>query len=80
MGSKEIRIEVLTFIDNFWTTITTWSSIIIGYGGMSGMSFAREGDSVSNFLTIGEGGGVRSGYESMTMFFSLSFLEILGHW
>lgn len=81
LNSKEMRIKVLTTIDIVSTTTTIWSSII-NDGGMSEISFTRESDrgvkkEVNNFSTIGEGGGVILGDESIIMLFLLSFLGIL---
>lgn len=83
MDSKEIGMEALTSIDNFWTTIVTWSLVIIGDEGVGDIGFAREPNGgvekgVDNFSAMGEGGGVYLRDKSMIMFFLLSFLEILG--
>lgn len=43
LDSKEIRMEVLMSIDNFWMTMAICSSIIIG-GGMGDTSLVRELD------------------------------------
>lgn len=88
LGSNEIRIEVLKSIDNFWTTVAAWSLVKIGDGGMGDIGFAGELDrgvekDKNNFLAMGEGGGVHSRDESMTIFFPLSFLKFLdaiGSW
>lgn len=76
MDSKMVEMEALTFIYNYYITIITYSSIIIGdweidetCGGV------KKG--LDNFLATEDGGGVFSIDESIIKFFSLSFLEIL---
>lgn len=82
LDSKEMGIEVLTFIDNFWTTVATWSLIIISDKGLGEIGFARETDGgvkkgVDNFSANRKGVGIFLGDESIIAFFLLSFLEIL---
>lgn len=75
MDSKMVEMEALTFIYNYYITIITYSSIIIGDGEIDETWGVKKG--LDNFLATGDGGGVFSIDESIIKFFSLSFLEIL---
>lgn len=75
MDSKMVEMEALTFIYNYYITIITYSSIIIGDGEIDETWGVKKG--LDNFLATEDGGGVFSIDESIIKFFPLSFLEII---
>lgn len=83
LALEKIGMEALIFIYNFCMMVETCSSFIIG-DRMDDIGLVGEPNwgvekGIANFSSIGDGGRVHSGDESMTMFFLLSFLEILRH-